>query len=124
MESKKPFLFALIFLIVISVPYIIASALVDDAHVFGGFLLNPVDGNSYLAKMDLGYSGNWLFSLSYTFETGEAVFLFIFYIFLGHIARWIGAPLILIFHIFRIFGAGLLYYSLFQLVFFSMGIIL
>ena len=62
-----------------------------DTHVFGGFLLNPLDGNSYLAKMQQGASGSWRFTLPFTPEPGEGAYLFLFYLALGHLCRLTGA---------------------------------
>ena len=70
--------------------------------MFEGFLLNPIDGNSYLAKMQSGWEGQWKFILPYTADAGEGGYLFLFYIFLGHIGRWLNLPLIFVFHFARI----------------------
>ena len=98
-------LFVGIFILFISLPYILAAASAGDSHVFGGFLINPIDGNSYLAKMEIGRQGNWLFQLPYTADVGEGVFLFLFYIFLGHLSAWSGIEPVLIFHLARVCGA-------------------
>lgn len=71
-------------MLAVSLPYAWALAAGGDTHVFGGFLLNPIDGNSYLAKMMQGWSGAVTFTLPYTAEPGEGVILFVFYLFLGH----------------------------------------
>ena len=84
------------------VPYLIAYSAAGDSHVFEGFLLNPLDGNSYLAKMQLGWEGQWKFTLPYTASPGEGAYLFLFYIFLGHAARLANLPLILVFHLARV----------------------
>ena len=78
----------LLILAVANLPYVIA-ALAGD-HVFGGALLAAPDGYSYLAKMQLGASGAWLYTLRFTPDPGPAVSLFTFYIALGHLARLIG----------------------------------
>lgn len=86
-----------------SVPYLMAYAVPSD-HVFAGVLLNPVDGNTYFAKMRQGLRGDWLFTLPYTAEPGPGVFLFTYYLFLGHLSRWTGASLDLVYHTARILG--------------------
>jgi hypothetical protein len=101
----------LIFLLLITTPYFLANFLHPEGLVFGGFLQNPLDGNSYLAKMREGYDGNWLFFLPFTSEKGDGTFLFAFYLFLGHLARISGLPLLLIFHTFRIGCSILLFFS-------------
>lgn len=97
-----------IFLAVISLPYLFAWQGAGPDHVFGGFLINPLDGNSYLAKMYQGWRGDWQFTLPYTADVGQGAYLFLFYIFLGHIARWTGLSLILVFHLARMLSAIIL----------------
>lgn len=106
---------ALLFILTISVPYLYANRAADDAHAFGGFLLNPLDGNSYLAKMHQGFDGAWTFTLPYTAEPGEGAAINLYYLFLGHIARWLGLSLIFTVHLARVLGAGLLCASLYRL---------
>ncbi len=99
---------ALLLLLLVSLPYFSAFILADQETVFGGFLLNPVDGNTYLAKMYQGWRGDWKFSLPYSADPGQGAYLNTFYLFLGHLARWLGAPLLLIFHLARLLGAAFL----------------
>jgi hypothetical protein len=103
-----------IFLLAITIPYLCASNTSDAGRVFGGFLLNPIDGNSYLAKMHQGYERQWLFTLPYTKDPGEGVALNLYYLFLGHVSRTLGWSLIFTFHLARVVGAFLLALSLFH----------
>jgi hypothetical protein len=82
----------IIFLVLCTLPYVEAERVSGPETVFGGFFLNPIDGNTYLAKMRQGWDGAWQFRLPYTAEPGEGSYLFIFYLFLGHAARWLGIP--------------------------------
>ena len=91
-----------------SLPYWIAVQKTGEDKVFGGFLYNPIDGNSYLAKMEEGRNGAWLFHLPFTAEQGEGSFLFLFYLFLGHVSAWTGIPPIWVFHIARLVALILL----------------
>ncbi len=91
----------IILALLVSLPFILAHFLAGTGHVFGGFLLNPADGNSYLAKMYEGWRGEWVFTLPYTAERSGGAYLFTFYLFLGHLARWLGAPLLWVFHLAR-----------------------
>jgi hypothetical protein len=105
-KPQKPFLFFIaVFLTLITLPYIFAYFTAGSEYVFGGFLFNPIDGNSYLAKMYQGWSGEWQFTLPYTAEKGEGAYLFLFYLFLGHVSRIINLPLAVVFHIARVTGA-------------------
>lgn len=99
-------------LILISLPYLIAANSGAEQTIFGGFLLNPKDGNSYLAKMQQGFNGAWLFRLPFTAETGNGQPLFIFYLFLGHLAKWINLPLLWVFHGARVIAAGFLLWTI------------
>jgi hypothetical protein len=112
--KRQPSILYLIaaFVLVTGLPYIVAYISAGENFVFGGFLLNPIDGNSYLAKMYLGWSGDWQFTLPFTAEKGDGSFLYLFYLFLGHVSRWIGVPLIVVFHIARSAGAAYLFFML------------
>ena len=106
-------LIILFFLLLITFPFIVASNASTEDRVFGGLLINPVDGNSYLAKMRQGYAGNWLFTLPYTAEPGWPAAMNIYYLLLGHMARWLDLPLIFTFHAARVIGAFALAIALF-----------
>lgn len=86
-------------------PYLLSSRLVNPEGIFSGFLLNPIDGFSYLAKMRQGYGGAWLFTLPYSSDSGEGAILFTYYVFLGHLMRWTGLPALSIYHGARVIGA-------------------
>jgi hypothetical protein len=98
------FLMVVLFMM-ITLPYIHAYFTAGSEHIFVGFVLNPLDGNSYLAKMYQGWEGDWQFTLPYTAQKGNGSFLFLFYIFLGHLSRWVGLSLITVFHLARVLGA-------------------
>jgi hypothetical protein len=111
MKNKKlKWAVLLIFLLSITLPYLFANFFHPEGLVFGGYLQNPLDGNSYLAKMREGYDGEWLFFLPFTSEKGDATFLFTFYLFLGHVARIFGLPLLVIFHFARIICSIVMFY--------------
>jgi len=90
-------------------PYFVAILTTPEGWHFAGFLVNPLDGHSYLAKMQQGEAGKWLFHLTYTPEPHAGSFIFTFYLALGHLAALTGLPKILIFHLARLLaGFGLL----------------
>jgi hypothetical protein len=97
-----------VFLLVISVPYLMGWLAGDEKVAFGGFLLNPLDGNSYLAKMYQGWRGDLLFRLPYTADPGEGTVYFVFYLILGHLARIFNLSTLLIFHTARLLASFLL----------------
>lgn len=101
MKRRNSFLYYALILVLLNLPYAFGFLGNDDWHLFNGFILNPIDGNSYLAKMQLGVEGKWLFTLPFTSEIGVERFLFIFYILLGQVARITGIEPIIIFHLTR-----------------------
>ena len=106
------YIVATIFLIFITLPYLYAAQAGGRDYAFGGFLLNPMDGNTYLAKIYQGWRGDWRFTLPYTASPGEGAYLFLFYLFLGHLARFLGLPLLWVFHLARVLGALVLLLAL------------
>lgn len=98
------------------IPYFIAGQLAPDGWQFAGFLVNPLDGHSYLAKMRQGYNGSWLFHLTYTPEPHSGAFIFTFYLALGHLAALTGLSLIGVFHLARLVSGFVLLATAFRLV--------
>jgi hypothetical protein len=97
-------------------PYLWAYGIAAPDHRFAGILVNPFDGNSYLAKMRQGFDGEWLFHLPFTPEPHQPVFLFTFYLFLGHVARWLAMPLALVFHTARVVGSLFMLLMVYMLI--------
>jgi len=100
---------SLVLLVCTLVPYLVAERSVGEAGIFSGFLINPIDGFSYLSKMRQGAEGSWLFRLPYASEPGSGVFLFVYLLFLGHVAAWTGAPLLTVYHAARLVGAAAMF---------------
>lgn len=100
------------------IPYALGALIGGEDWFFTGFVFNPIDGNSYLAKMEQGQAGSWQFTLPFTAEPGEGVPLFLFYLFLGHLSRWLGLSTIIVFHAARILGGLALALMLYRFVFF------
>lgn len=96
----------------ITLPYLYAFWPGEEKLVFMGFLLNPMDGYSYIAKMYQGWQGNWTFSLPFTLESGDRSFLFFYYILLGQMSRILNVDLLLFFHITRVINFILLLFSI------------
>jgi hypothetical protein len=114
-ERKQVLAAILVFLALQALPYVVAALSSNSDLVFGGFLLSPIDGNSYLAKMRQGWEGAWLFTLPYSAEPGAAVpIVNFYYLFLGHLARWFGAPLLIVFHAARLGAAALMFLTLYS----------
>lgn len=112
MVSKREAIIALALSLLLScltlIPYLLAYQLAEPESIFSGFLINPVDGFSYLAKMRQGADGNWLFRLAYTADPGEGALLFIYYLFLGRLTKWVQIQPIQMYHLSRlIFSAAM-----------------
>jgi len=108
MSKRSQIILTILTLLLISTPYVVAAGAGGDSFVFNGFLLNPLDGNSYLAKMHLGWQGDWRYTMPFTSIDTPGTFLFLFYILLGHFARILGLPLLLTFHLARMICAIIL----------------
>lgn len=107
------FIAILVLIAATTLPYIIAASSSGNEYVFGGFLFNPLDGNSYFAKMRQGWDGGWRFTLPYTAEYSGEAYLFLFYILLGHLSRITGLSIPLTFHAARVICLTLMLISLY-----------
>ncbi|NIM06902.1 MAG: hypothetical protein GTN65_15075, partial [Armatimonadetes bacterium] len=92
------------------VPYLLAGWLTGPDELFSGFLLNPLDGFSYLAKMRQGAEGSWGFRLPYAPDPGPAAFFFVFYLALGHLSAWLQTELLVLFHGARVLFAATMFF--------------
>ncbi|MDY6876029.1 MAG: hypothetical protein SWK90_07520 [Chloroflexota bacterium] len=98
-----------------SLPYLVAWIVTPDGAHFTGLIFNPQDGNSYIAKMRQGFAGSWLFHLAFTPERHHGAYIFSFHLLLGHVARWVGLPLIVVYHIARVAGGVVMLLALYGL---------
>lgn len=112
--SPLIWIISIIFLLAITLPYGYAAISAGERDIFGGFLLNPIDGNTYLAKMYQGWEGSWKYTLPYTPQVSQGAYINLYYLVLGHLARWINLPLIWVFHAARVLGAIFLLWALYR----------
>ena len=116
--KNKQLVYALIGVTLVTLlPYVLAAILAGPEHVFTGFIFNSGDGATYLAKMRAGYDGDWQFRLSYTADPGEGTYVYLFYLFLGNLARVTGLSIQGIYHLARAAGAWFLIWSLYRFFF-------
>jgi hypothetical protein len=94
------------FLAIVLAPYLAAWRAQPSGFHFSGFLVNPIDGFSYLAKMRQGAEGSWLFRLPYAAQPGPGAFLFLYYLLLGHVQGLVGASPLVVYHGARLVGAA------------------
>ncbi|HEX9362825.1 MAG TPA: hypothetical protein VGA47_03480 [Candidatus Dormibacteraeota bacterium] len=104
-EWRLPLLMGLVLAVVTAIPYVYAYAVQSPGHVFMGFFYLGDDANTYLAKMRQGLEGAWSWHNRYTTESSPTAFLFMFWIFLGHIAGLTHLPLLAVFHLARFAAA-------------------
>ena len=115
MIQKKSFIVFILLIFASALPAIIGFVLTNNEFIYNGVVFNPVDGYTYLAKMEIGKSGEWLFSLPFTAEAGEGRLLYPFYITAGHILNGTGISLAVGFNILRLISYGCLVFSLIKL---------
>lgn len=101
--------FAVVVMLITSLPYLLGYARQGDAVSFTGFVFGIEDGNSYIAKMLSGAHGAWLFRTPYTAYPQTGVLMFLPYLLLGKLAAAPGlhTQLVVLYHLFR-FAAGIL----------------
>lgn len=105
-----------ILLVVLTVPFIWAYAVAVPNYHFMGALLNPIDGVSYQARMVEGMDGGWRFHLPYTPEEHQGIYLYTFYLLLGHASRMLGVAPVLLFHTARLVGAAMMFFALYRFI--------
>jgi hypothetical protein len=97
--------------IVTLLPYAYGHLFQAPGRTFMGFFFLGDDANTYLAKMREGVDGAWVWTNRYTTESSTPVYFFVFWIALGHLAGLLHLPLLLTYHLARIFGGFLLLYA-------------
>jgi hypothetical protein len=100
-ETRWVLLWSILIVGLTCLPYLYACLVTPGDMQFTGLLSNPIDGNSYLAKMRQGAQGSWLFHLPYTSEDHDGAFVYTYYPFLGRLSALLGVPLIMTYHLAR-----------------------
>jgi hypothetical protein len=114
-EWRWAMLASLVLVSASSLPYLVAWAVTPEGAHSTGLIFNPQDGNSYIAKMRQGLRGSWLFHLAFTPERSCGAYLFLFHLLLGHLARWTGLSLIVVYHAARVLGGTAMLLTLYAL---------
>lgn len=91
-----------------NLPYLVALFADHGGYVFSGFIYSVDEPMSYLAKMREGYEGAWRYTDPFSTEPHEPALLFVFYLFLGHAARWLGLSLLASYHVARVASSVIL----------------
>jgi hypothetical protein len=112
--ARRPPLWLVLGLLVAGItllPYLYGHLFEPPGRTFMGFFFLGDDANTYLAKMREGVDGSWAWTNRYTTEPSSAVYFFVYWIVLGHLAALLHLNLLLTFHLARIGGAVFLLYA-------------
>lgn len=115
-EMRAVVAVAIVITAVSCLPYLAGDWLTPAGRVFGGFVLDEIDSNTYLAIMQQGARGQWTATLLYTPEDHPALVLYVFYLALGHVAVWLNLPLILVYQAARAMSAVILLVAVYLFV--------
>jgi len=101
--------FAVVVMLLTTLPYLLGFASQGDGWRFTGFVFAVEDGNSYIAKMQSGAAGEWLFRTPYSNAVQAGALVYLPFILLGKLAAPPGMheQLVALYHLFR-FAAGFL----------------
>jgi hypothetical protein len=107
-EDKRIWIitFALVAMLITSVPYLMGYGFQSDEWRFSGFVFGVEDGNTYLAKMLRGAQGDWIFRTPFTTFDQGGMFAFFPYLLLGKLTGGENQhdQLVALYHLFRISG--------------------
>lgn len=91
-------------------------AVTDTGHwQFMGALHNYADAATYIAKMVQGENGLWLIGFLHTPEPHNGALIPVIYPLLGHLARLISLPTIVMYHVARVGASLFMYLALYTL---------
>lgn len=108
--------FAVLMVLVTTIPYLLGVAAQGQEWVFSGHLIGVEDGHSYIAKMLRGGVGDWLFRTPYTLTEQDGVAVFLPYLALGKLfgGRAQHEQLVLAFHLLRSIGVVVAVYGTYR----------
>lgn len=107
---------ALLILSLTSLPYLLGCYLSSPDMQFGGSVIGVYDVNTYIAKMNQGARGEWLFHLPYTSEEHDGAILYTLYLLLGNLARLSGLSLVNVYHLARVLCGLLLLWMIYVFI--------
>jgi hypothetical protein len=93
---------AALLLLLTLAPLALGAAQTPAGHVFGGFVYEARDGDSYVGKTMQGVEGHWLYRDPYTSEKQPASFIFAPYLVLGQVDRVLRLPVALLLQLVRL----------------------
>jgi hypothetical protein len=113
-------IFAVILIVITSLPYLWAAHQAGPDWVFSGLIYGVEDGHSYIAKMLRGAQGDWLFRSPYSTSEQGGALLYLPYLLLGKLLGpgATNGQLLVAFHVFRLLATAVLCWALYD--FFSL----
>jgi hypothetical protein len=93
----------------------LASDAPNDNWQFMGMLHAHIDAATYMAKIEQGASGQWLFTIDYSPESSPGAAINMYYIALGHLSRLLGLSPLMMFHVARLVATFFMYITLYHL---------
>lgn len=117
-ERRWLLIFAIIVLLITTIPYLAGYQAQSSEWRFSGFVFGVDDGNTYIAKMLRGSSGDWLFRTPYTAYPQKGFLAFLPYYLLGKLASPPGIhdQLVALFHLFRVLAGFLMIWATYMFV--------
>ncbi len=108
--------FTAVYLLIQLIPYLLGYATAAPGTFYTGLIMNPEDSQTYWAKMLQGYNGRWLYTIPFTTEVHGGAFIGVFYLFLGHVARWLDVSLTAVWHAARIIAGFMLSLAVYHFI--------
>lgn len=110
--------FALVVMLLTTLPYLLGFTSQGEDWRFTGFIFAVEDGNSYIAKMQSGAAGEWLFRTPYTSTAQSGALLYLPLLVLGKLAAPPGMheQLVAIYHLFRVIAGFLAIMATYDLI--------
>jgi hypothetical protein len=99
---RRVWIVTLATVVLTTLPYLVGASSAPPGTTFSGAILDLPDYNSHLAKMQQGARGDWLYQLLFTAEPHQPVLLQTFYVALGHVVRWSGLSLDVVYQLARV----------------------
>jgi hypothetical protein len=102
-------IFIVVTLLITTLPYWLGFASQGEAWHFTGFVFGVQDGNSYIAKMLRGATGEWLFRTPYTARHQVGRLIFLPFILMGKLSAASAQheQLVVLYQFFRLFAGAL-----------------
>ncbi|MCA9930357.1 MAG: hypothetical protein KC419_17860, partial [Anaerolineales bacterium] len=102
--------------LILLIPYFLGYLSTPPGTIYTGLIMNPEDAQTYWAKMLQGFDGNWLYTIPFTPESHNGALVGVFYVWLGHVARWLGMSLTAVWHAARFIADILLFLTIFAFI--------